>query len=402
MRFVTLAVFCLLFHCQMVVGQTDFSGKWNCHLECPGGQLKFGLVVETANDVVSAFITNGDEKIKVPDAHVTDNKLELSIEHYDSKIACTQTSQGLTGTWRKRRGQDEWVNMKFFANKAAKKKESNQTPKHIAGKWQVDFKKSDEPAVGIFQINTDQSVGGTFMTTTGDYRFLHGTYANRVLELSCFDGAHAFLFRASMADDETLSGDFWSSNTWHEKWTARQDDKAELPDAFEQTVLKKEHPIGIFKFPNLDGKPTSLASESFKAKAKLIYVFGSWCPNCHDAAAYFKELKTQFGDDLSIVGLAFELTGDFDRDATQVKRYRKRHDVDYPILIAGLADKKLASKTIPFLDKVRSYPTTIFLDSENKVHAIHTGFTGPATGESYIELKSKFESEIRKLLKSPK
>ena len=72
--------------------------------------------------------------------------------------------------------------------------------------------------------------------------------------------------------------------------------------------------------------------------------------------------------------------------------------MEYPVLVAGMSDKELATKSIPFLDRVRSYPTTIFVDSDDEVVAIHTGFTGPATGNAYDELKSQFEEIIQKLL----
>ena len=141
-----------------------------------------------------------------------------------------------------------------------------------------------------------------------------------------------------------------------------------------------------------------LTDTEFAGKARLIYVFGSWCPNCHDAAAYFADLKKKYKD-LSILGLAFELTGDFDRDANQVRRYLKRHNVDYPVLIAGTADKTDATKKLGLLDRVRSYPTTIFVDGKGSVHAVHTGFAGPATGKAYVQLKQKFESTIEQMLK---
>jgi hypothetical protein len=54
-------------------------------------------------------------------------------------------------------------------------------------------------------------VTGTFLTTTGDYRFLEGTVSGNQLYLSCFDGGHAFLFTAKIDDDKTLSdGKFFS------------------------------------------------------------------------------------------------------------------------------------------------------------------------------------------------
>ena len=77
---------------------------------------------------------------------------------------------------------------------------------------------------------------------------------------------------------------------------------------------------------------------------------------------------------LSIVGLAFEVTGDFRRDAQQVLAYAERHDVGYPLLVAGLSDKAAAGKAFPVLDQVRSYPTTIFLHADGRVRAIYQAF----------------------------
>lgn len=395
-------------------------------MESPGGDLRFGLEIETSRaGKALAVVSNGRERIQVPVATIDDGKLSLQFTHYDSEITgklqresqgvdvsdeqtivesdlVTDSTRGMIiGSWRKRRGLNEWVEMRFRATPAAAKtspqKLSGAQP--FAGRWAVKFQQSTDPAVAEFARNNDGSVSGTFLTTTGDYRFLHGAGVNDKLELSCFDGAHAFLFRAALQGNDKLVGEFWSSNTWHEKWTAERNPNAELPDPFAQTKLVSGKSIGSYAFPDLQGIPTRLDDPKFAGQAKLIYVFGSWCPNCHDAAAYFSELQNSYSDDqLSIIGLAFELTGDFERDAAQVKRYLQRHGVDYPVLIAGPADKTLAAQAIPFLDKVRSYPTTIFLDSNHQVKAIHTGFSGPATGKAYSEMKAEFKSLIDSII----
>ena len=383
--------------------QKALAGKWRCHLECPGGEIQFGLNIEGSAFKLKAFVTNGNESIPVESitATETESTFRLDFDHYDSFIRFALDSSRLSGVFKKTRGADEVVELKFGGyreSEVAPARAGREVAKSIDGRWMVDFESSDDPAVGVFKTNDDGRLSGTFLTTTGDYRYLDGEFKNGKMQLSCFDGAHAFLFLADLKEDGTLKGDFWSSNTWHEPWTAKKDMDAKLPDAFEQTVLTKNHNISEFKFPNLDGELTSLVDEKFNAPARLIYVFGSWCPNCHDAAVYFKQLQSKYGSDLSILGLAFELTGDFSRDADQVKKYLKRHDVDYPVLVAGLSDKKLATKSIPFLDRVRSYPTTIFVDAKNEVVAIHTGFTGPATGDAYEKLKTRFETIIQKLV----
>ena len=101
---------------------------------------------------------------------------------------------------------------------------------------------------------------------------------------------------------------------------------------------------------------------------------------------------------LSILGLAFEVTGDLERDAEQVRRYAARHGVTYPLLVAGLSDKDAASEALPFLDKVRSYPTTVFLHSDGRVRAVYQGFSGPATGAEFEALRAAFSGIVEELL----
>ena len=92
------------------------------------------------------------------------------------------------------------------------------------------------------------------------------------------------------------------------------------------------------------------------------------------------------------------IEGDFERDATQVRRFIDRHGIAFPVLIAGVADKAKASQQLPVLDRVRSYPTTIFMHADGSIEAIHTGYSGPATGEAYEELKRAFAQHIEAIL----
>ncbi len=138
---------------------------------------------------------------------------------------------------------------------------------------------------------------------------------------------------------------------------------------------------------------------AFAGRARILEVFGTWCPNCYDATTYLVDLHERYGErGLSIVGLAFEMTGDFERDAEQVRVYSEHHGIRYPILIAGTSDKAEASKAFPLIERVKSYPTTIFMDGDGNVHTVYSGFSGPATGEAYARLQTLFESTIEELL----
>lgn len=388
-------------------------GLWDAQLHCPGGPIRFGLKLDQAekDGEWTGWLINGEEQIKVPKVtSLNDGKLVLSIEHYDSELTLSQVAKSesstpqLNGSWRKRRSANKWVELSFeaFPTKAEKKNRI-KNPSHFDGRWQVNFSSSDEPAIGIFKTNSKTGkLGGTFLTTTGDYRFLSGAYDDSSMEISCFDGAHAFLFKAALQKNGTLVGDFWSSKSWHETWTATRDEDANLPDGFELTKATESN-INTLAFPDLDGKQTRLDADKFAAPVRIVHIFGSWCPNCHDAAVYLSALESKYEQDISVVGIAFELTGDFKRDAEQVRKYLKRNQLNHPVLIGGgSSSKDKASEAISVIDKVRSYPTTVFADRDGNIVAVHQGFSGPATGEAYTRLKNKFESTIEKILRSQK
>ena len=407
--FISFVVFAAFASLAFVNTCTAQSGLWDAHVDSPGGPIRFVLKLEHSehDDSWSAWLINGTEEIEVPNVESKNSSLVLSIDHYDSELTLTKipktvsNDHGLVGSWKKRRKANKWVEMDFGASPHVEnEKGSNTANTEFDGRWQVKFSSSDDPAVGIFKVNPKTGIlGGTFLTTTGDYRFLAGTANDGEMELSCFDGAHAFLFKAKLNPDGSLAGDFWSSNTWHETWMATKDEKATIADGFELTKATSSN-INALSFPDLDGKQTGLDAEEFAAPVRLVHIFGSWCPNCHDAGVYLAELKQKYGDKISVVGIAFELTGDMKRDTEQVRKYLKRHKLDHPVLIGGGSSSKAeASKAVSIIDEVRSYPTTIFADRDGKIIAVHQGFAGPATGDAYEKLKVKFESTIDGILK---
>ena len=384
------------------------TGPWRAWLDSPGGELPFGLELERGADSFTAFVVNGEERIPISRTERTGRGIAFFFDPYDSSIRATLTADGrrLDGDWRKTTGPGTEARLPFHAVAGRQPRFplpptglDEQRLARLDGRWAVDFAEDDEPAVGIFRVGSDGGCLGTFMTTTGDYRYLAGSFDGDRLRLSCFDGAHAFLFDSRLAADGTLAGEFWSRDSWHESWTARRDPEAALPDAFELTSWIEGRDLGQIVFPDLEGRQRSLADPKFTGRARILEIFGSWCPNCNDATRFLVELDRRYRSrGLSIVGLAFELTGDFERDAEQVRRYAEHHGIEFPLLVAGMSDKQQASERFPLIDRVRSYPTTIFLDGEGRVRAVHQGFTGPATGASYDELRRKFESLIEELI----
>ncbi len=379
-------------------------GSWDAWLESPGGRLRFGLELQKGEGGPVAFLRNGVERIEVPDTRLEGGELVLDFPHYDSRVTAQPNGNGtrLEGLWRKRRTNVAWVEMKFTAvarPPGGMPAVGSRAAEQVAGRWAVDFSGSSDPAVGVFEAQADGGVRGTFLTALGDYRFLAGRFEKSQLELSCFDGAHAFLFHAWLGDDGTLAGDFWSRDKWHETWTASRDDDAQLADPFGINEVRPGAELESLKYPDLDGVVRALGDEAFAGKARIVQLFGSWCPNCNDEAPVLNELYERYGPrGLSIVGLGFELTGDVARDTEQLRRYRDRWNVKYPLLLAGTANKAAASFRFPYLDRVVAYPTTIFLGADGRARAIHTGFSGPAAGPEHAQLRERFEALVEELL----
>jgi thiol-disulfide isomerase/thioredoxin len=378
--------------------------RWRAELETPGGALPFGLDLAEDTDGWRAELVNEPEQIPIVVERWDGRELALLIPPYESRITARLEGTELAGTWTKRRSATRVAEIPFRARPGYEdrfpRKATRTPPARLAGRWSVDFETDELPAVAVLeQPEGARELRGTFLTATGDHRYLAGAVDGDELALSCFDGAHAFLYRAKVQPDGTLAGDFWSGSWHHERWTARRDDTAALADPFAQTTWREGASLADLVFSDLQGNPRSLAEPVFAGKATLLVVFGTWCPNCNDEAKLLVELDAKYrARGLSILGLAFELTGDFAWDSAALRRFAERHGVRYPLLLAGVSDKDAASRAIPLLDRVRAYPTTIFLAGDGAVRAVHSGYSGPATGVEHARLRARFEELIERLL----
>ncbi len=395
----------------------DLVGSWRAVLASPGGELPFGLEIERERHGLRGFAINGEERLPFSDVTFDGGRLRLVFAWYDSRIEAEFDGalDRLTGIWSKTvpagvsslafsASRGEAPRFRPVADEGLEQGDAASLPS-VDGVWQVVFSDEDgtEPARGEFR-QSGSRVSGTFLTPTGDYRYLEGSYEDGLLRLSAFDGGHAFLFHARPQADGTLHGDFWSRDTYHATWVGSAGDPTEvsIPDAWELVGLTSDDGRLEFTFPDLEGQPVSLTDERFRGKVVLVNVFGSWCPNCNDEAPLLAEWARTYGDlGLEVVGLAYEFSDDLDRSRRMVERFAARHRIDYPLLIAGISDKTAAAGTLPDLSSVVAYPTTIFVDRTGKVRKIHSGFAGPGTGEHHDRLVARMVTEIEALLAEP-
>lgn len=382
------------------------TGYWRAQLSLPGGVAPFGLELGREGDGILATLINGPERVVVPDVsyNEVERALTLRFPAFNNNIEARYADGTLSGTLTLIK-RDEIQTIPFSAtpgNVGGGAVASADLD--VSGRWEVTFTEDDGktyPAIGEFAQRGARLVG-TFLTEKGDYRYLAGEVRGSELTLSTFDGAHAFLFKAKSLPNKSLLGEFWSGLKSHETFTAVRNEKAKLPDANALTFLKPGVERFTFSFPDPDGQMVSLDDPQYAGKVVVVTLAGSWCPNCHDETALMTEFQERFRErGLEVIALMFEHSEDFAEAAEQVKRFRDKFSLQYQTLIAGSSDKERAAEKLPELNHVLAFPTTIFIDKRGEVRRVHTGFTGPGTGDHYKQLAARFESYVTMLLDEP-
>ncbi|MDZ7637972.1 MAG: TlpA disulfide reductase family protein [Bryobacterales bacterium] len=135
----------------------------------------------------------------------------------------------------------------------------------------------------------------------------------------------------------------------------------------------------------------------------MITITGTWCPNCHDEAPVLVDFYDKYKNEgLEVVALAYEYTGDKARDLEQLRIYRQRHGIDFPLLLAGTTEPGEIGRTLPQLENFGAYPTTIYVGRDGKVDYIHAGFESKATGERHRKLVEEMDRRIKAMLEEGK
>ena len=52
------------------------------------------------------------------------------------------------------------------------------------------------------------------------------------------------------------------------------------------------------------------------------------------------------------------------------------------------------------LNKISSFPTSIFIGKNGQIERVHTGFNGPGTGQYFLDYKDRTEQLLERLLGS--
>ena len=389
----------LILSCQEKAVKTLEIGTYRGNLIAQDNQAMPFIFEVTSDTTLKIF--NAEEVIEVDEISYKNDSVFINLPFFRTVINAKFDGKNIRGQWIDA-DRDRYV--EFYSEYDVENRfddEPTNDDIDVSGVWEMEFNDYGNiyPAKAILEQNGNK-VTGNIRTPTGDYRYLEGVVTADTLKISTFDGAHAFLFKAHVTDSSMVGG-FYSGNHSLETFVGKPNPDFEMTDAYTLTFIKEGYDTFNFSFPDLEGNMVSFADERFKDKVVLVQLMGSYCPNCLDETRFYSKFYEANKDKgLEIIALAFENAKTKEKAINGLNRMKERVGLNYEILIAqiGTNDKGKAHEKMPMLNKVMSYPTTIYLDRTGKVRKIHTGFNGPATGDKYISFQKEFNALMETLL----
>jgi thiol-disulfide isomerase/thioredoxin len=384
------------------------TGAYRATLKLPGGEAPFGLEVARENNRFVLYLVNASERTRVENVKLTDGELTAVFPGYENSLRATMYRDRMEGsvTLIKDQGKEQVIPFHAQLQGAAPYRfyEKPLTDNaDLAGRWEMTLTSDGvgTAAVATFEQKHDR-ITGTVLTPTGDHRFLEGQVHGDEAQLSTFAGGLAYLYKLKVNAQGDLEGEMWQGLASHSTVEARRNEDATIAGHGPTTDLKDRGSRFDFTFRDLDGNEVSLSDPKFRDKVVVVTLGGSWCPNCHDEAAFLVPFYKEYQPKgVEIIALMFERHGEFELAARAVRGYRKDLGINFTTLIAGVSETEEASKALPTLTGVYGYPTTLVVDRAGAVRNIHVGFSGPATGKAYDEYVAEFRTLIDGLLSEP-
>ncbi len=398
---------CIFYTCKPKTTYQLSDGMWLGKLKNDNGaEIPFNFEIRDSLGKKIIIIKNAEDQLIVDEIKILKDSTQITLPFFDAELMVQVYADSLVGKWKKHYA-DYTLETPFRAYKNIKERFNEviaDSSDAFNGTWASTFIKqpSNDTSFAIGEFRTvGNKIFGTFLSSTGDYRFLEGVSSNNKIYLSTFDGSNALRFEAELSADKKslINGVFYSSKSSFYKWTAQLQPDAELPDADNLTFLKDGFDSIDFTFKDLKGKSVSLKDAKYKNKVILIQIMGSWCPNCIDESSFITEFYNKSDKSkLDVIGLCYERSEDFEKASSNVIKMRDRLQIPYDLLIAGTNAKGKVNESLPMLNNFIAFPTMIILDKNHKVRKIHTGYSGPATGKHYVDFKYEFENFVNNLL----
>ena len=376
------------------------SGMWLGQIAL-SDSVNLPFVFEWKNGEIPLMILhNAQEKIIITEITQVADSIHLNFPVFNTSLHFKFTANSMSGTYVKNDAVD--YKLAFNAEKTDNPQRYTANADaccNIDKQWAVTFRpQSKKPGLAIAEIAQEgQNISGTFLTETGDYRFLNGTLNGDQFQIAGFDGSSLYVFKATVSE-EKLEGTFFSGKSRADHWVAKRDSTFKLRDPETLTYLNKGYISIEFTLPLTPDTSLVFNAENFAGQVTILQILGSWCPNCMDESRFLEKIYEYYKDDgLNVIGLAFERKNDQALGFKAIEKMGTDLELRYPIGFAGSTSPEDRAKFLPQINAITAFPTTIFIDKKGVVRKIHTGFSGPSTA-AYTDFKFDTYEFIQMLL----
>lgn len=373
------------------------AGPWKAVLDLAGGALPFALRIDESGRHWHGQLCNGGTCQSFSAVRLEGDSVILEIADYAATLRASVRPDSLLGYYHNV-GSNGPRTIPFRA--ARGRWAVSRAPARLVGRWDATYYQDPGTSPRVFDLrNGPDGFEGRIISSTSDYGPYTGAVVGDSFAIGLFDGSFVYLLTGKLVGD-TLRGVFHAGLRTQTQWTAvRSTGAPHLRSPTEVSRADTTVPLR-FEFPDLRGRLVRNDDRRFMGKVLLLDIFGSWCPTCHERTPELLRLYRRYHHrGLEIVGLAFEATGDTAIDARQVRRYRDKFGIPFPLLLAGLSDNESIAAALPQLHDVTAFPTTVFVGRDGRVRWIHAGFHSLAAGPQHARQVGEFEAEIEKLLK---
>ncbi|SEG37058.1 Peroxiredoxin [Bryocella elongata] len=355
--------------------------------------------------VTGAFI-NGPEKQVSTSGELKDGHLVLRFDYFARKLEGDIKDGKLEGTFGGARGG--YVPLTLQRDPKPAEELSASQVKAIAGDWEIAVQSPKGESAWTLRVTPasgrSAEAKAVILRIDGDTGGLYGGYdaAAKAYQFTRFGASGSAVYTITSNADGTLTvvNPLAKSQQWSARRPAeaRKENLAPPTQSSQQTsVIDPSKPLA-FTATDLDGHTVTNRDPRLEGKVVIVAIGGSWCPNCHDEAPFLEELYKRYHDKgLEIVDLSFEEPDQL-KNPTRLRAFQKKYGLEYPILLAGTPDQ--LNEKLPQGKNLNCWPTAFFIGRDGLVKEAHAGFSGPATGKAYVDLKAETEALIERLLRA--
>jgi thiol-disulfide isomerase/thioredoxin len=379
--------------------QASLEGVWRGALDLAGAGLPFELRIRTEAGVLSADLCNGSRCDSRATVLLKRDSIQFDIADYEATISAVRRGDSLIGIYHNV-GRNGPRSIPFRASRG--RWPETAAPVELIGEWDAWFStdQRQSPRMLVFR-NGDRGLEGGVISNTGDLGGFWGRAVGDSFALARFDGNSVYLLAGRLRGD-TLRGVFHAGLRTQTPYVAVRSSGA--PHLSPPTAITSADTLTPFHFgfPDLQGRLVTQDDPRFKGKVVLVDIFGSWCVTCHEATPHLLELYREYHPrGLEILGLGYEVTGDSARDNPQIRRFRDKFGIPWPLLQAGMSVVEETAASLPQLHGFTAYPTTLFLGRDGRIRIVYAGFRGPSAGAQHQKQIADYRRIIESLLAEP-